>query len=100
MDKIYLIATYEGEPDEGGWPIEQGRIPGYFITQQGAIDAVEKNKFDIHENCYTYAVIEGIAPGLYQEDFNPIFYKWIDGKYQRIERPEIIDPCIIGFTIG
>ena len=91
---MYFIATIT---DLSG--IDQ-RVPGYFITQQAAIDVVEKNRCDIHENCYKYAVIEELSSGLYPDDLSePLFYEWKDGKYQRIDRPTEWE-SVCNFTIG
>lgn len=92
--KVYFVGTREGLSDNS-----IDRVPGFFETQEEAIDVVENNRCDIHEDCYEYAVIECLESGLYPEDLDPLFYKWIDGRYQRIERPaEWKD--LFGFTLG
>ncbi len=91
--KLYFIATIED------LSLEIDRVPGFFETQERAIDVIKNNKCDIHENCYRYAVIECLEPGLYPDDLDPLFYEWIDGRYQRIEKPKEWEG-ICGFTIG
>jgi len=91
--KLYFVATIE---DLSG---DISRVVGFFGTLDEAIDVIEKNKCDIHENCYKYAVIEGLEPGLYPDDLDPIFFEWIDDKYQHIERPKEWEG-LCGFTIG
>lgn len=92
--KAYFVGTIEDLGDSG-----IDRVPGFFATQEEAIDAVENNRHDIHEDCYTYAVIECLESGLYPEDLDPLFYKWIDGMYQRIKRPAEWQD-LYGFTLG
>ena len=98
--KLYFIATIENLDFKGEFTGGDGkRVPGFFETQEKAIEVVEKNKCDICEGIYKYAVIEGLEPGLYPDDFEPLFYKWIDGRYQRIEKPKEWE-SLCGFTIG
>ena len=97
MDKIFCVATIQG------LDIKYERTVGYFLTLEDAREVVEKNRCDIHENCYDYAVIEEVEPGLYSADFcsNVIFYKWDNenNQYVEVNRPsEWKDLC--GFTMG
>ena len=97
MEKIFCVETIQG------LDFEYERIVGYFLTLDGARKVVEENRCDIHENCYDYAIVEEVKPGLYPgyPDDIIIFYKWDrkEGKYVEIDRPtEWTDYC--GFTIG
>lgn len=63
---------------------------GYYETKEAAIEAVLGNYCDIFEQCYTYAVVEYIKPGLYNPATERWFFKWNDKKCQY----EPIEPFI------
>lgn len=64
------------------------RCVGWFETQKEAIKIVEGNYGDIYEEGhFPYAVIEGVEKGLYMYDDNPLWFKWENEKYIKIENP-------------
>lgn len=95
---VYFVATIRNIDVEGTLGT---RVVGYFTTPEEAKQCVEENWGDIYEDgYYKYAVIEDVEPGLYTScESTPIFYKWIDGRYQQIERPVELKG-FFGFTIG
>ena len=96
--KVYFVATIRNIDIEGTMGT---RTVGYFEDLETARKCIEENWGDIYEDgYYKYAVIEDVEPGLYQScESTPIFFKWIDGKYQEIERPVELEHTF-GFTIG
>ena len=109
--KIYMIATIKEIESKfsarmngnfGIAHIGESRTIGYATTLEEAKQWVESNKFDIHEDCYKYVVIEDVAPGIYTStDSTSIWYKWSKAreKYIPIEKPAQLNQ-IVGFTIG
>ena len=98
--KIYLIATIGKISEQDG--VEDTRTIGYYLDFETAKKKVETNAFDIHENCYEYAVIEDVGPGLYAStESTPVFFKWDESVhgYREIEMPESLRN-FCGFTIG
>lgn len=76
------------------------RCVGLFDTFSDANEIVLGNVCDIHETDYCYVVIEEIKKlGLYPWVDNSYWYEWIDGQYQRIERP-IEAKHITNFCLG
>lgn len=83
---------------------ENGKSPrtvGYLRTFNEAEEVVLKNKYDIYEYSYPYAVIENIPIGIYEFDFNPVWYKWddVDNSYKKIQKPKFSEG-FIGWGIG
>lgn len=79
------------------------RCVGYYSDFEKANVAVESNSYDLNEaGCYPYVVIENIKEGIYQYDFNPVWYKYNKDaeKYEKSERPSFIEKNLIGFGIG
>jgi hypothetical protein len=107
--KVYMIATIRDiqaveESKEKGLfgiaDIYDSRTIGYALSLEDAQRWVENNVCDIHEYYYKYAIIEDVAPGFYSSvDSKSIWYKWIDGKYQKIDKPAQLSQ-LFGFTIG
>lgn len=87
IDTFYR--TYFGDI----WPC------GIFAAEQEAIDVVENNKTDIHENCYQYALIEEYDFGLYPHPLSCKLYKWDENekKYRPTTHP-LFDRFFSGFT--
>ena len=101
-DYIYLITTLQkleevvsrtgkrtGIPDFG-----DVRTVGYYFTYDDARDAVVNNSCDIHETMYNYALIEKVAPGLYNGAVSESrsFFKYDREKdmYDPIEEPAFL----------
>lgn len=85
METAYIYTITTIKDDEG----LTRRVPGFFFTLEEAQDAVTKNRNDIHESCYKYAVIEETPPGIYG-DLNfrtEWWYVWEPGKYRQIQKP-------------
>ena len=97
--KIYLIGTIENIDKEGA---HGTRIIGYYEDFEYAKEMVEESLFDLYEDCYEYAVIEDVEPGLYASTHStPIFFKWDSEskRYKQIDRPKETLP-FCSFTIG
>lgn len=77
----YILTEY-GPPDIGSM-----RTVGYYTNKKDAIDSVRENCCDIFEFTYTYAVVEYIAPGLYNPATERWFFKWNEetNQYDPIE---------------
>ena len=93
MTKIDEVVSNTGKklgmPDFG-----DVRTVGYYYTYDDARDAVMENRADIWETCYDYAVIEKIAPGVYngadREDRSLFKYDKENDRYLPIEEPDIL----------
>lgn len=90
---MYFITTVEKNTT---------RTVGYFSNIEDAINTVKTNKYDIWENCYTYAVIENVPEGLYQYDEHPLWFKFNTNtrKYESIANPPEFAKSETGFSIG
>lgn len=79
------------------------RCVGYVSQLKNAIRIVENNHCDINEaGYYPHVVIEHIEEGLYEYDFEPLWYKWNPekNKYEESETPSYITDQTVGFAIG
>lgn len=79
------------------------RCVGYVSTLESALEVVTNNRCDINEaGEYPYAIIERINEGLYQYDYEPLWFKYNEKthKYEASDRPEFIDSHLVGFGIG
>lgn len=79
------------------------RCVGYYKNKEDAIDTVKNNRCDLNEaGCYPHIVIENVEEGLYQYDFEPMWFSYNDvtEEYEECKRPEYIQNCVIGFGIG
>lgn len=80
------------------------RCVGYFTDKETAIEVLENNIGDLYEaGCYPYAVIENIPEGIYQYDFEPTWFTYIEktNKYQISSPPLFIRKNrTIGYAIG
>ena len=93
---MYFITTITNLFSDGN-----SRCIGYFSKQEDAIETIESNWGDFWETIYSYAVIENVPEGVYQLDFNPLWFKYDTNteKYKQIDRPkETLHQC--GFGIG
>lgn len=93
---MYFITTIDSKDDSR-------RCVGYFSSFEDAEYVALHNVFDIYETCYDYLVIENIPEGLYQYDFNPVWYKYqkLTNTYERCERPSFVKAIgDIGYAIG
>lgn len=91
----------------GVYPNSNGygtRCVGYLTDKEEAIDAVKSNACDLYEaGAYPYAIIEHIEKGLYQYDFEPMWFKYNEelDEYEQVEKePDFINPKTVGFAIG
>lgn len=97
--RLYFITSVgEGET----YPVH--RCVGYVSDLHKAIDIVENNTCDLNEvGCYPWCVIECIPEGLYQYDFEPLWFGYNTeiGKYRKIDcKPSFIDDHFVSFAIG
>ena len=110
-DYIYLITLLQkleevvsktgkktGIPDFG-----DARTVGYYFTYDDARDAVVNNYGDIHETIYNYALIEKVAPGIYNgatADSRSLFsYNKEKKTYDPVEEPAFLSN-FYGIGIG
>ena len=80
---IFLITLIDNSSNK-----QNIRCPGYFESFNIARDTILNNELDIHEETYQYVIIEMLDPGLYQP-CRRIWYEWLDGKYQLMEKDNI-----------
>lgn len=83
---------------------QHARTFGFFFDEKQAKYHVKNNISDLHERLYTYAVVEGLLPGLYAglSTSNPMtWYHWEDHMNQWVEteRPWWTERTI-NFSIG
>ena len=92
---MYFVTTIDPKDDDM-------RCVGYFNKFKKAEKSVLNNACDIHETCYNYCVIENIKEGLYQYDYNAIWYQWddINKEYKKIKGIPEKYKHMIGFAIG
>lgn len=110
-DYIYLITVMQnieevvtksgirtGIPDFG-----DTRVVGYYLTYDDARETVVNNAGDIHETIYDYALIEKVAPGIYNgatSDYRSVFkYNKEKERYDPVEEPAFLSN-ICGIGIG
>lgn len=75
------------------------RCVGYVKTFEEAENIVLNNIGDINETIYDYAIIENIPEGLYQYNQNASWYQWNNGKYKKINRPDVYNH-LVSWAIG
>lgn len=79
------------------------RCVGYVSDLKEAILLVESNHYDLNEaGSYPWIIIEHIREGIYQYDFNPIWFEFneVTNKYiQRDYKPPFVDNTV-GYAIG
>lgn len=79
------------------------RCVAYVSKLEEAIDIIESNSGDLNEaGYYPYAVIENVEEGIYQYDYNPMWFKFNENTetYEKSERPSFIPNNHVGFGIG
>ena len=79
-ENIYTVSTFESFEKRF-----QPRTPGYYFNLEDAISCVTKNKGDIWEGIYDYAVIEEVRSGLYPSVYRKWWYKWDNEECKYIE---------------
>lgn len=73
---------FEGLRPKSDRPTSPGasRTFGYYVTQQDAVDAVQRNTLDIHEHSYTLCVVEKLDPGIHPvrswQDVEQVWFMW------------------------
>ena len=86
---MYFITTFtQYTIMESGFPeIGSTRTVGYYRNKKDAIDTVLENCCDLWETIYTYAVVEYIGEGTYNEAYERLFFKWDNDtkQYEPIE---------------
>ena len=96
---MYFITSVYPKKDGYGT-----RCVGYLSNKEKAINAVINNACDIYEaGAYPYAVIEYIEEGLYQYDFEPLWFEYnkeLDEYEQLCKKPDCINSNTVGFAIG
>jgi len=93
MNKIHVITTIDDKKFPYG-----SRTVGFYFDLEIAIDEVENNSCDIHENSFKYCVIESITQGLYIYDIKGIWFEWKEESYIQIKKPEKFKG--VGYGIG
>lgn len=107
MDKIYLVTTVRvanhwnsAEQAYNRISIISKRTVGWFPTLSRAIKVIEDNEGDIYEaGHYKYCVIEGVPSGLYPFKSWEKWFKWANGCYTPIKKPEKLGD-MYSFGIG
>ena len=102
MTKVEEMVSSSGKkmgiPDFG-----DSRTTGYYYTYDDARDAVVSNLYDMWETIYDYALIEKVAPGVFNgastDDRSLFKYNKDKDKYEPIEEPKILNH-IYGIGIG
>lgn len=97
---IYVITVFEDLDKKYG--IKGGsRCFGYYFNFEDADKAIRKNKTDINEYTYSYAIIEEIPEGISQIIDRKCFYKfdYEKRKYYPIDEPEELKGYC-NFSIG
>jgi hypothetical protein len=109
--KIYMIATIKDIESKfsakmnGNFGLAEvfgTRTIGYATSLDEAKKWVENNSGDMHEDCYKFAVIEDIAPGIYSStESTSTWYKWSNSqdKYLPIDKPAQVRD-FVSFTLG
>ena len=70
-DRFYAVVTI-GNIGFG----HDDRPVGVFPDLKTACEVIETNNCDIHENYYTYVVVEAYDWGLYPDCRKVVWYKW------------------------
>lgn len=92
---MYFITTFTKYDilDSDFIEIGSSRTVGYYKNKKDAIDTVLENCGDLWEYNYTYAVVEYIGEGLYNEAYERWFFKWNMDTRQY----EPIEPLVSNF---
>jgi hypothetical protein len=87
MDKVFTITMITDTN------LADKRLVTICTNIQLAIDIVEANENDIHEDTYNYAVIEEVTANttygipVVIGSNNQIWYEWIGDQYVSVEKP-------------
>ncbi|MDE6946270.1 MAG: hypothetical protein K2P14_03690 [Anaeroplasmataceae bacterium] len=80
------------------------RCIGYVSDLDIAKNIVKNNRYDLYEaGCYPNVVIERIPEGIYQYDFEPLWFEYDENsnKYTAMtKKPSYIQDNAVGFGIG
>jgi hypothetical protein len=109
MDKIYTVTTLFFRDGQ----FVRQRTPGWYTTIEEARQCIEENWGDIYEHAYyNYALIEALAPGLYniggtheEEEWFKAIPREVPGEnyleydIEKTEKPEEYKG-VINFSIG
>lgn len=77
------------------------RTWGYYLDKEDAVKSLHKNRTDMRENTYDYAVIECIGEGIVAYVTERQWFEWneeLNGYYE-IEEPDCVKN-IVNFAIG
>ena len=99
---MYFVACFE-KIDISNGLLDTGdlRLFGYFKDKTGAFTSLKENWYDMHENCYNYAVVEKIGEGIHPDVEEEYFFKYNSksNSFELIDKPvEFNNYC--NFTIG
>jgi len=77
------------------------RCFGYHEDKQSALEAVDLNLADMHEDTYNWLVVEKISAGLHVQPEEEIWYAWDDGldKWVHADKP-VFSEKIVNWSIG
>lgn len=93
---IYIVSVFERCEAAATWlsypDLGTCENKGYFFDFDTADEAVRQNKCDICEECFNYAVITKVRPGLYPtaEIIQVYKYDRATCSYKQIVRPDIL----------
>lgn len=79
---MFFISTLNDNGEYGP------RCIGFTHRLDDAIKAILDNVCDIHEQTFTYALIEDIEEGLYPNVVSEKWFEWTDDGYHPIDKPE------------
>ena len=77
---VTCFSRYETNNRIGVPDIGHARTFGYYKDRDIAIESVKRNRCDIQERIYRYAVIEHIPEGLYNFATEKLFFEWNEEK--------------------
>lgn len=85
---MYFVTVFEKLPSADYPDTGDKLCVGFFASYKEAHGVVANNIGDIHEQTYTYAVIERIEEGVYSQFDRRWFYKFANKGYEPIQTPE------------
>lgn len=95
FEKCLSTASFVDYPDLGAC-----ENVGYFFDFNTADEVVRRNRCDIWEYCFNYAVITKVQPGLYPDAKIIQVYKYdlATLSYKQIQTPDILRRHGLGFN--
>ena len=87
---IYVITAIADSHD---------RAFGFFYSLSEAQKAVEENRCDMQECAYMWLVIEEICGGIHPSVYSEIWYEWVFGSWNMVEKPSRFEG-VTNFGIG